>query len=80
MPEVLARTIIVVITGNYMTAFNLSTNLAPSPDDKSSGLSHKDREERLRQLRDRQQLEKQQKLEELKEHVRSHGSVVLCVS
>ncbi|XP_050708656.1 uncharacterized protein LOC126992984 isoform X15 [Eriocheir sinensis] len=37
-------------------------------DDKSSGLSHKDREERLRQLRDRQQMEKQQKLEELKEH------------
>ncbi|XP_045114325.1 MAP7 domain-containing protein 1-like isoform X3 [Portunus trituberculatus] len=37
-------------------------------DDKSSGASLKDREERLRQLRDRQQLEKQQKLEELKEH------------
>ncbi|XP_069183142.1 MAP7 domain-containing protein 1 isoform X8 [Procambarus clarkii] len=36
-------------------------------DDKSSGLSYKDREERLRQLRERQQLEKQQKLEELKE-------------
>ncbi|KAK7071926.1 hypothetical protein SK128_024326 [Halocaridina rubra] len=36
-------------------------------DDKSSGLSYKDREERLRQLRDRQQHEKQQKLEELKE-------------
>lgn len=43
--------------------------MIPSPDDKSSGLSQKDREERLRQLRDRQQLEKQQKLEELKEHV-----------
>ncbi|KAK3853424.1 hypothetical protein Pcinc_040036 [Petrolisthes cinctipes] len=37
-------------------------------DDKSSGLSAKDREERLRQLRDRQQMEKHQKLEELKEH------------
>lgn len=38
-------------------------------DDKSSGLSYKDREERVRQLRERQQLEKQQKLEELKEQV-----------
>ncbi|KAK4301829.1 hypothetical protein Pmani_026052 [Petrolisthes manimaculis] len=37
-------------------------------DDKSSGLSAKDREERLRQLRDRQLMEKHQKLEELKEH------------
>ncbi|XP_069984063.1 ensconsin isoform X41 [Penaeus vannamei] len=36
-------------------------------DDKSSGLSYKDREERVRQLREKQQLEKQQKLEELKE-------------
>ncbi|XP_069183151.1 inner centromere protein B isoform X20 [Procambarus clarkii] len=41
-------------------------------DDKSSGLSYKDREERLRQLRERQQLEKQQKLEELKEQEREH--------
>lgn len=38
-------------------------------DDKSSGLSYKDREERVRQLREKQQLEKQQKLEELKEQV-----------
>ncbi|XP_042240091.1 LOW QUALITY PROTEIN: protein split ends-like [Homarus americanus] len=36
-------------------------------DDRSSGLSYKDREDRVRQLRERQQIEKQQKLEELKE-------------
>lgn len=35
----------------------------------SSGVSHRDRDERLRQLREKQQNERQQKLEELKEHV-----------
>ena len=48
---------------------SLLKDVMPPSDDKSSGASLKDREERLRQLRDRQQLEKQQKLEELKEHV-----------
>ena len=37
--------------------------------DRSSGLSYKDREERVRQLRERQYQERTQKLEELKEQV-----------
>ncbi|KAB7495792.1 Reticulocyte-binding protein 2-like protein a [Armadillidium nasatum] len=38
-----------------------------SESDRSSGLSYKDREERVRQMRERQQIERQQKLVELKE-------------
>ncbi|XP_069984024.1 titin homolog isoform X4 [Penaeus vannamei] len=63
----------------FLTAGDAPHGLPPVPpargrssapadqDDKSSGLSYKDREERVRQLREKQQLEKQQKLEELKE-------------